>query len=276
MDILLGPLKLGSQTIVAAAVRDISDLKRGEQALREAHDQLETRVRQRTVELEQANKELEAFSYSVSHNLRAPLRHITGYAQIIEQDCRESVDDKTGAYLKIITESAGKMDLLIDQLLSLSRLGRQSIVRKPIDCERVVREVWDEMQQRGDTVGVEFELRSLPIAQGDPGLLRQVRTNLLENAAKYTAPKSVPQVLVDAVESEGNTWYRVIDNGVGFDPQYVDKLFSVFERLHHEDEFPGTGVGLATVRRIVHKHGGEVRASGSVGQGARFEFTLGA
>ena len=243
--------------------------------VRRHEQELEKEVERRTAELRQTNQELEAFTYSVSHDLRAPLRHIDGFARILVDRHGASLPVEAQHPLEVIRKSAQKMGILIDDLLTLSRIGRKALETTLVDFEAMVREVWAELEVRSDQPDKTLVVEPLPEARVDAKLIRQVWVNLLGNAAKYTSTRPDPEIMVDSYVSEGNTWYRVRDNGVGFDPRYAGKLFAVFQRLHREEEFPGTGVGLAIVARIVHKHGGQVRGFGQIGQGATFEFTLG-
>jgi PAS domain S-box-containing protein len=243
--------------------------------IREHERELEREVARRTADLQQTNQELEAFTYSVSHDLRAPLRHIDGFAQMLVDRHGASIPPDGRHQLEVIRKSAQKMGGLIDDLLALSRIGRKALEKNLVDCGMLVREVWAELNAQDAEKSKKFVLEPLPNALADPKLLRQVWANLLGNALKYSSTRPNPEIMVDSHLSEGNTWYRIRDNGVGFDPRYADKLFVVFQRLHREEEFPGTGVGLAIVARIVHKHGGQVRGFGQIEQGATFEFTLG-
>lgn len=267
--------RVRSPTVFVAIIIDVTDRKRAQQALQEAHDKLEQRVRQRTEALEETYKELEAFTYSVSHDLRAPVRHVGSYARILIEDHADSLGPKALHCAEVITGSAKKMGNLIDDLLTLSRLGRQPVKKELVDCNRLVKEVWKEVLQYAKTDRVRLELKPLPPAYADPALLRHVWFNLLDNAVKYSSTKQDPFVLIKTSQVQSRTMFNVQDNGVGFDLQYADKLFGVFQRLHREDEFPGTGVGLAIVQRIIHKHGGSIHARGEIGAGATFEFTLG-
>ena len=277
VDVSLKPV-LDADGTVAYLIpegRDITELRLAEREVRQLNKDLEQRVADRTAELKAANEELEAFTYSVSHDLRAPIRHIDGFARMLADRREAGLDDEGLRLLGVIQNSSHRMGMLIDDLLTLSRLGRQSVRRADVDFDAMARDVWSELTSDIDSSGITFRLESLPPACGDPKLLRQVWLNLLDNALKYAGTREHPEIVVDSFDAEGNLWYRLQDNGVGFDPRYTDKLFGVFQRLHRVDEFPGTGVGLAIVQRIVHKHGGRIRARGETDRGATFEFTLG-
>lgn len=245
------------------------------QRVREHEKELEREVARRTAELKLSNEELEAFTYSVSHDLRAPVRHIDGFARLALDGERTRLSEDGVRQLEIIRNSARKMGSLIDDLLELSRVGRKSLEKQRVDSETLVREVVEELKGGGEWSGARFVLQPLPEAHADAKLIRQVWLNLVGNALKYTSTRSAPEIIIDAHVEGDRPWYRIRDNGVGFDPRYADKLFKVFQRLHRDDEFPGTGVGLAISARIIHKHGGQIRGTGAIGQGATFEFTLG-
>jgi signal transduction histidine kinase len=229
----------------------------------------------RTAELRAANEELEAFTYSVSHDLRAPVRHISGFAQVLLEDAADSLDSEAKDCLNTIEQSAVKMGALIDDLLRLSKLGRQALSITDTDVDALARNVWGDVQASTGFAG-EFHMDPLPRAKADQAMLQVVWRNLLENAAKFSAHSQLPRITVRSGSVNGKTSYIVEDNGAGFDQRYADKLFSVFQRLHQEKEFSGTGVGLAIVHRIVTRHGGGIRAVGEIGKGATFEFWLGA
>jgi signal transduction histidine kinase len=233
------------------------------------------RVRAHAAELDQRvverTKELESFSYSVSHDLRAPLRAIDGYAQMLEEDYLERLDADGQRMLGVVRDNARRMGQLIDDLLAFSRLGRHDPAMHRIDMTRMAREVAEEV--RG-TRAVAIEFAELPPAKADPALVRQVWVNLIGNAIKYSSKKPEPRVVVAAREEAKENVYSVTDNGAGFDMRYAEKLFGVFQRLHRADEFEGTGVGLAIVQRVVTRHGGRVWAEGRPGQGASFHFSL--
>lgn len=263
----------GEETILTV-IQDITWRKQAEEELRRAHDDLELRVRERTLQLEMANKELESFSYSVSHDLRAPLRAINGYARILEEDFGGRLDEEGHKVVEVICREANTMGQLIDGLLHFSRLGRQPLKISTVDLARLVAEVFQKLRQEDPRRHIEWHLAPLSPAMGDPVLLKQVWMNLLDNALKFT--RGTEPAVIEAGESRQGeeTVYYVRDNGAGFDMQYADKLFGVFQRLHSQEEFEGTGVGLALVHRIVSRHGGRVWAEGSPGNGAVFYFTL--
>ena len=225
-------------------------------------------------ELKSALRELEGFSYSVSHDLRSPLRAIEGFARILEEEHLASLDEEGRRLLRIIRDGGAKMGRLIDGLLGFSRLGKQSLVLAPVDMDLLVSEVVAELRLNDQQPPNRVILQVLPSAYGDRALLRLVWINLLSNAAKYTGTRKQPRIQVAGLHKGTETIYSVADNGVGFDMQYAGKLFGVFQRLHAEEEFPGTGVGLSFVQRIVNRHGGRVWAEGAVDKGATFFFAL--
>ncbi len=247
--------------------RDLTPQKQAEDEIKALSANLELRAR----ELEAANKELEGFSYSVSHDLRAPLRAVDGYARMLEEDYAGKLDDEGRRLLGVVRDSAGRMGQLIDDLLSFSRLGRQALARHPIDVEALVREVITE--QAGET-RASIDAGPLEPVRGDRALLKQVWINLISNAVKYSSKRDKPRVEIRCRVEGGENIYSVRDNGAGFDMRYAAKLFGVFQRLHGQDEFPGTGVGLAIVQRVVTRHGGRVWAEGVPGEGACFHFAL--
>jgi light-regulated signal transduction histidine kinase (bacteriophytochrome) len=242
--------------------------------IRRLNADLEQRVIERTRQLEAANRELEAFAYSVSHDLRAPLRAVNGFANMLLKKASSQLDPNSQRYLHLICDNAQHMGHLIDDLLAFSRLSRQPLQTQPVVPAVLVSHVLDELQADRDGRQVECLIGELPPCQADPALLKQVYINLLSNALKFTQPRADARVEVGAYADQGQCVYYVKDNGVGFDMQYVAKLFGVFQRLHRAEEFEGTGVGLAIVQRIIHRHGGRVWAEAAVGQGATFYFTL--
>ena len=241
-----------------------------------SHHHLEAQVAQRTKALEGTNAELESFSYSVSHDLRAPLRAIHGFARILLEDHHAQLDPEAQRLLGVIDQNTRRMGQLIDDLLAFSRLGRTDLATGPVDMKELTQLVADEVQrtEAGRNGSLEIRIDPLPAARGDRGLLRQVMSNLLLNAAKFTRDRPSAKIEVGSQADGGQTVYYVKDNGAGFDARYADKLFGVFQRLHSTEQFDGTGVGLAIVKRIVQRHGGRVWAEGAVNQGATFYFTL--
>jgi len=242
--------------------------------IRLLNEELERRVKDRTAQLELANKELEGFSYSVSHDLRAPLRAIAGFARILNQEHAGVLDAAGLRLLQIISDNVGKMGQLIDDLLAFSRLGRHELKITALDMGPLVGEVAAELQEATGGRPIDWLLEPLPRVPGDRALMRQVWFNLLANAVKFTRQQERPVIAVGCRQEGDETVFYVKDNGVGFDMKYVGKVFEVFQRLHSDEEFEGTGVGLALVKRIISRHGGRVWAEGKVGGGAGFYFTL--
>jgi signal transduction histidine kinase len=238
---------------------------------------LQTRreLAKRATELEAANKELESFSYSVSHDLRAPLRHIAGYAELLQRQASASLDEKARRHMAMILEASKRMGDLIDDLLGFSRIGRAEARKTAVSLDQLVREVIAELAQETKGRQIDWTIGALPVCRGDRSMLKVVLVNLLSNAVKFTRPRSRAKIEIGWVDGKNNQIeVYVRDNGAGFDMHYLNKLFGVFQRLHRTDEFEGTGIGLATVERIIHRHGGEVRAEGAVDQGATFYFSL--
>lgn len=237
-------------------------------------NELEQRVAERTAQLEISNKELEAFAYSVSHDLRAPLRAIDGFTRILYKEYHQKLDEEGNRLLGIIRESTDLMDRLITDILALSRVSRAQLRFIPIDMTYLVKMVYRDLAIGEEYDKYDFQVSDLPHAKGDPTLLRQVWSNLISNAIKYSMPKDQPRIEISGYEKDGICTYMIQDNGVGFDPRYSDKLFTPFQRLHKASEFEGTGIGLAIVQRIVHRHGGQVWAEGRLNEGATFTFTI--
>lgn len=253
---------------------DITKEKRQEEELRAYREQLEQLVKQRTVQLEEVNRELEAFSYSVSHDLRAPLRHISGFVELLRKHKEISLDETARRYMDVIAGAAVHMGQLIDDLLVFSRMSRTDLLESNVDLNGLVKEVIADLagEQRDRTV--KWEVGDLPEVNGDRAMLRVVFVNLLGNALKYTRPRDIARIEVGSRKDDSATIIWVKDNGVGFDMKYKDKLFGVFQRLHSVEEFEGTGIGLATVRRIISRHGGTTWAEGAVNEGATIYCAL--
>jgi signal transduction histidine kinase len=267
LDYILKPFKLSAILPVlsrALAVRQ----------LRIENASLQQQIIQHTAELEAANKELEAFSYSISHDLRVPLRAIDGYSQMLLEDAASSLSPKDLSTLHKICASASKMGELIDSLLSLSRLGRQPISRLPLQLSPLVTQVLEELATQHQGRHVDVRVGDLPDCIGDRALIKQIFVNLLSNAFKFTRATPKPVVEVGAMQQDGAHVYFVRDNGAGFNMQYAQKLFGAFQRFHQASEFEGTGVGLSIVLRIINRHGGRIWAQSQVNKGATFFFTL--
>jgi len=239
-----------------------------------AHDELEKKVKARTAELETSNKELEAFSYSVSHDLRAPLRAISGYTMMLKEDYEANFDEEAKRIIGNILSNAKMMGRLIDDLIAFSRMGKREISGRPIDMKALAESCVAELLPAWPGEGPSIEVGPLPACRGDEDLIKQVWLNLIGNALKYSSRKPEPRIEIGFTGDNGSTVYFVRDNGAGFDMHYADKLFKVFQRLHSQEEFEGTGVGLALVKRIIDKHRGEVRAESVPGEGAVFYFSL--
>jgi two-component system sensor kinase len=244
------------------------------EAARRSIEELSVELEQQVEELQEANRELETFSYSVSHDLRAPLRAIDGFSRMLVEDYGPALDAEAQRLLGVVRQNTHKMGRLIDDLLMFSRFSRKELHFAPVNMDRLARSALDDLRQSGLDGNSQVSIGELPPAYGDADLLRQVWANLLNNALKYSRNAAAPRVTVSASANGAMAEYRVSDNGVGFDMAYAHKLFGVFQRLHGPDEFEGSGVGLATVQRIVQRHGGRIWADATPGAGATFFFTL--
>ena len=271
VEISLSPLETEEGTLVSGAIRDITDRKYREMHIQELNQELT----KRSTDLLATNKELEAFAYSVSHDLRAPLRHMVGYTELLQRNSSLFLDEKGRRYMMMILESAKRMGILIDDLLAFSRIGRAETRETVVSLDQLVKEVQKEVSSETEGRNLTWKIGPLPDLYGDRSMLKLVLVNLISNAVKFTRTRPQPEIEIGCAEKrQDGVVVFVRDNGVGFDMRYVNKLFGVFQRLHRTEDFEGTGIGLATVQRIIHRHGGQVWAEGQVGCGATFYLSL--
>jgi light-regulated signal transduction histidine kinase (bacteriophytochrome) len=274
VEVAFSPLQTQKGMLVMAAIRDISNRKQVEEELIAYRDHLEELVAERTAALSTVNKELEEFSYTISHDLRAPLRSIDGFSLALLEDCEAHLPQEAKAYLKRIRSAAQRMGQLIDEVLDLARVSRCELSKKYVDLTQLARDIIADLQVNNPARHVSITVGNDLTVKADESLVRVVLENLIDNAWKFTSRKGSAEITVDQIENEDRKVFYVKDNGVGLNMQYANKLFGPFQRLHSVDDFPGTGVGLATVHRIVQRHGGQIWVESEPNKGTTFYFTL--
>jgi light-regulated signal transduction histidine kinase (bacteriophytochrome) len=275
VELAIWPLQVGRETTFHAFIRDITQRKEAEARIQKLNEEMKNRA----VQLEAANKELEAFSYSVSHDLRSPLRHIHGFVEMLQGSPAVQAEESSRRHMAVITRATKQMGLLIDDLLAFSRTGRVEMHPTKVDMQDLVNQAIRELEPEVTGRKVTWAIKPLPMVAGDSSLLRLVWVNLISNALKYTRPKEEARIEIGQLDASPDddkceTIFYIRDNGVGFDMKYASKLFGVFQRLHRVEDFEGTGIGLANVQRIVHRHGGRVWAESRPDAGAAFFFSL--
>jgi PAS domain S-box-containing protein len=275
VSVTASPIKdaAGKVIGVSKVARDITERK-AEKVARQMNVELEQRVIERTAQLQTANEDLEAFSYSVSHDLRAPLRHIMGFVEMVQKDAGPSLSENNRRHLKTISQAAKRMGTLIDDLLAFSRVGRAHLRKTEVNLDQLVEETVNDLQAETQKRNIIWQIHPLPLLWADRALLRLVLVNLISNAIKFTGGRAEAKIEIGCIPAENGPTIFVQDNGAGFDSKYTEKLFGVFQRLHSQDQFEGTGIGLANVQRIIHRHGGRVWAEGVVDTGATFYFLI--